>query len=298
MIESCIATNEHPMRIDLYLVNNTGLSRHATQKMISKGSVTHNGNIAKNRTLVNKGDTISFIPPKIKQPLTPTPMQLDILFEDEDIIIVNKPPALVVHPGAGHTKTTLVEALLAHTPLAPGSCELRPGIVHRLDKDTSGVLIAAKNQSSYKQLVKLFSERKIKKTYIAIVEGSPGLQTINQPLLRHPKKRTCMAINPHGKEAITNITHVCSNGRYSSVTLQPLTGRTHQLRVHLTSIHCPIVGDVSYAPKRLHTLAPRQLLHALSLSFEHPRTKKEISVSAPLPEDFIQWTQKMGITCI
>ena len=297
MTQTFTATQDHPIRIDLFLVDQCSLSRHAIQKMVTNQKITINGAYPKNRTLVNKGDVISVTLPPQKPLLTPTPLALNILFEDEHIIVVNKPPSLIVHPGAGNSEPTLVEALLAHTSLAPSSA-IRPGIVHRLDKDTSGVLIAAKQTSSYTHLVKAFSERLITKTYHAIVEGTPSLQTIDKPISRNPKKRICMAISPLGKEAVTHITHVQNLDRYSLVTLHPITGRTHQIRVHLASIHAPIIGDQHYAPKRLHNLSSRQLLHASELTFTHPISTQKVTIQSPLPLEMKNWIEKFRQTCI
>lgn len=240
--------------------------------------------------------TIEIVEAAIAQPIA-----LNIVFEDQDIIIINKPVGLVVHPGAGNKDSTLLNALLHHAPelaLLP-----RAGIIHRLDKDTSGLLVIARNLESYTKLVSDLEERKIKREYEAIVYGtmiSGG--TIDQPLGRHKTKRTAMAVVEDGKPAITHYRVLHHFPQYTHIKVMLETGRTHQIRVHLTHIHHPIVGDQIYGgrlrlPKEEGELKQflrafkHQALHAKRLEFTHPGSRKIVEFTAPLPDDMLKLLQ-------
>ncbi len=222
--------------------------------------------------------------------LAPQNIPLNILFEDEYIIAINKPPGMVVHPAPGHYENTFVNALLYHCKnIAPVEGDLRPGIVHRLDKNTSGVLIAAKTEDAHRKLIQAFSQRQMKKEYLAICYGKPENQTIEKPIGRHPTKRKEMCVSDKGKSALSTLHLLAYNEKKSLVLVQPETGRTHQIRVHLQSVQCPIVGDPVYGPD---TKAKRHYLHAYRLSFLHPVTHSPLVIVAPIPEEMKQMIQK------
>lgn len=268
-------------------------SRTYFQYLIDQGSVLVNGHIIKKREVPKEGDEIEvsfLLTPEIS--LEPQDIPLDILYEDEYIIAVNKPANMVVHPAPGHPKDTFVNALLFHCRHLEGTDSLRPGIVHRLDKDTSGVLLAAKTTQAHAKLVELFSERRIQKYYLAVCVGTPKEGLIDAAIKRHPIKRKEMAVNiSEGKEAKTICRLLGKNESLSLVELQLLTGRTHQIRVHLKHVGTPILGDSIYgsvnANKKFEP--PRQLLHAERVEFTHPITGISLSISAPIPKDLIPY---------
>jgi 23S rRNA pseudouridine1911/1915/1917 synthase len=226
-------------------------------------------------------------------------MPLDILFEDEDIIALNKPAGIVIHAGNGTMAPTLVEGILSHCKLSPAGGNLRPGVVHRLDKNTSGAMIFAKTDAAYLRLVKMFAARKIKKTYLAIVRGifERNFGEIDLPIGRNRTVRTKMAVSPCGKTATTRWHVLKTFGRqFTFLQVNILTGRTHQIRVHLSSIHHPIVGDTTYGYSGNYSplIAPdRVMLHASELAFKHPCREEEISIEAPLPSDFLKILQTL-----
>jgi 23S rRNA pseudouridine1911/1915/1917 synthase len=265
-------------------------SRTYFQSLVEKEQVLVNGLSCKKREKLLEGDEIEIcfvLAPEIS--LEPENIPLEILFEDDDLLIINKPYSMVVHPAPGHPKHTFVNALLYYCrqlpidPLAP----LRPGIVHRLDKDTSGVLIAAKTSNAHRALVKMFSERKIKKIYKTLCVNKPLINEINAPLKRHPTKRQEMTVSPDGKEAITELELLAHNQNISLLKIELITGRTHQIRAHFKHIGCPILGDPIYGVCSLNQKwgITRQMLHAESVEFIHPITNEKIEVHAPLPDD-------------
>lgn len=264
-------------------------SRTYFQYLIEQGSVLVNGHLLKKRELAKVGDEVEvcfLLTPEIS--LEPQDIPLEILYEDEHIIAVNKPVGMVVHPAPGHPKDTFVNALLFHCKHLAGTDSLRPGIVHRLDKDTSGVLLAAKTSQAHAKLVELFSERRIQKYYLAVCVGAAKEGLIDAAIKRHPIHRKEMAINlEDGKEAKT-VCHVLGkNDALSLVELELLTGRTHQIRVHLKYRGTPILGDSVYgspsANKKFEP--PRQLLHAHRIAFIHPFTGKPLNICARIPQD-------------
>jgi len=263
-------------------------SRTYFQFLIEQGHVLVNNKPCKKRhqLAVNDEVFIHFLLTK-EISVEPEEISLDILFEDEDIIAVNKPAGMVVHPAPGHWTGTFVHALLFHCKTLPREGDtLRPGIVHRLDKDTSGILLAAKNSYTHQALVNAFSHREIHKTYHAVCHGTPTVQTIQAPIGRHPRKRQEMCISQeNGKLAITQILSVCSHKDYSWLTLSLITGRTHQIRVHLRHIGHPILGDPIYGKKTPQESQWRQLLHAYSITLPHPRTREPLTIIAPIPDD-------------
>lgn len=277
------------MRLDLYLKKNyPTYSRTYFHYLIESGAVLVNGERLKKRELISDEDDVEvcfLATPELN--LVKEPIPLDILYEDEFLIAINKPANFVVHPAPGHPSGTLVNALLHHChSLSPDN--LRPGIVHRLDKDTTGVIVAAKTVQAHQELVKLFAERQMKKTYLAITQGTPPGGLVSAPIGRHPTHRKLMSVvETGGKEAITHVEVIAKNGQNALVKLTPHTGRTHQLRVHLKHLSTPILGDPIYG--RPHKEVLRPLLHARSLSFVHPITQNFLVLNAPVPHDMIQY---------
>ena len=262
-------------------------SRSYFQYLIDSGNVFINGNLPKKKDKTRTGDRVSVQMIASPDPgVSPENIALDILYEDDHIIAINKPRGMVVHPGAGNPRGTLVNALLYHTKSLPeSSTPLRPGIVHRLDKETSGVIIAAKTEIAHAKLIELFKERKMAKQYLAICENTPPEGVVSLPIARHPVKRKEMCVHEQGKEAITDIEVLDKTGKFSLVLLKPKTGRTHQLRVHLKALRAPIVGDKIYGNAKKD--APHMLLHAYKLNFIHPFSGKEIVLEAPIPKEFL-----------
>jgi 23S rRNA pseudouridine1911/1915/1917 synthase len=211
-------------------------------------------------------------------------------------LAINKPAGMVVHPAPGHRSGTFVNALLAYCKQISSLDPLRPGIVHRLDKDTSGVLLAAKTTEAHQKMIEQFSQRKMDKLYLAICVGRPKNGCLSAPIGRHPVYRKEMTVLPDGKEAITEIHTAAFNDKFSLTILKPKTGRTHQLRVHLKHLGTPVLGDAVYGSKQINQNweVARQLLHAYRLTFTHPITKATIQLTAPLPEDIKYWMQQLA----
>lgn len=284
-------------RLDRFLVQALpAFSRSRLQALIRDGFVTMNGNAARPRDLVRAGDVIEWREPEIsKIESQPEPMDLEILFEDDDLLVLNKPAGLVVHPGAGHQQHTLVNALLAHCKnLSVIGGKERPGIVHRLDKETSGALVVAKNDAAHRDLSKQFADRTTGKVYLALVAGTPrkSVGTIDAPIARHPVHRHRMSIAERtGRPAKTEYRVLRSSGDRSLVECTIHTGRTHQIRVHLHHLGHPVLGDKVYGGKRAGN-SPRQMLHAWKLAFRHPRTDEQLSFTAPIPRDFAEAAPK------
>ena len=281
-------------RIDKYLRDELdSLSRTAVQRLIDAGEITVNGEVPKPAYDVQAGDEIVVhVPPPEPTELLAQELPLDVLYEDTDIIVVNKTAGRVVHPAPGHRDGTLVNAILAHCPDLRGvGGELRPGIVHRLDMDTSGTLVIAKDDQSLRELQRQFKERTVSKTYIALLIGRlpdpEGL--IAAPIGRDPRHRKRMAVVEGGRASrtrwsITERLRDAQNRPYTLVEVDLLTGRTHQIRVHFSWYGYPLVGDTTYG-RRDPLSAPRQFLHARDLTFTHPTTGARVTFSAPLPAD-------------
>jgi len=224
---------------------------------------------------------------------------LDIIFENDDVLIINKPAGMVVHPSAGHTSRTLVNALLSLAPFLKESLgDLRPGIVHRLDKDTSGLILVAKNEKSQLHLMKQFHDRLVEKTYIALVDGKPRTPSgrIDAPIYRDPSHRQKMAIAPEGKgrPSVTEYSTLENLPNHTLLRVKPLTGRTHQIRVHLASIGCPVVADLVYGRKHSSIPLSRQFLHAYSLQIDLPKQKQRHEFIAPLPNELREVLRSLG----
>lgn len=281
-------------RLDVFLAEKIpNLSRSQAKKLISEGRVKVGGEpLTKPKHRLKPGEEVQvFIPAPRPLSLEPdTGVPFEILYEDEGLAVINKPAGVVVHPAAGHLEGTLVHGLLARLKDLSGvGGAMRPGIVHRLDKDTSGLLLIAKDDRTHQALSAMFKERKVKKVYLALVHGVPQALSgkIEAPIGRHPVNRKKMAIRPEGREAITFWRVKEAFRRAALLEVEPLTGRTHQIRVHLASIGHPIVGDELYGGAKPHgPKASRQLLHAWKIRLKHPLTGKELTFEAEPPGDF------------
>lgn len=283
-------------RLDLYLAENAfELSRSRVQRLIEENMVLVNGEPCGDKNYrLQSGDHISVtIPEPVKAKVEPEEIRLDIVFEDGDLLVINKPRGMVVHPAPGHARGTLVNALLSHCHDLSGiGGVMRPGIVHRLDKDTSGLLIVAKNDFTHRSLSAQLKARKLHREYIALVFGQikPEIGRIEAPIGRHPRHRKKMAVISGGRAAVTRYRVIKYFERYSLLKLKLETGRTHQIRVHLAHLGYPVVGDPTYTRGGTGDLPSElvrpQALHARRISFTHPRSGKSLEFSAPLPEAF------------
>lgn len=288
-------------RLDVFLSKRLpDFSRTLFQKLIKEGRATINGRPAKASSKVLSGDKVVVEVPKLILPeLIPTEIPLDIIYEDDDMLAVNKPPGMVVHPAGGHWDDTLVNALLAYFKLAPESKDIfRPSITHRIDKDTSGVVLVGKTPKATANLTKQFRDRTIDKTYHAIVEGEIANGVIERPIDRHRKDRFRMgaAKAGEGKEAMSIVNVLQAFRGFTYIAVKPVTGRTHQIRVHVATVGHPCVGDPLYASRILRRgdldgsgdetpVMKRQALHAHTIRFAHPRDSRAMEISAPLPKD-------------
>ena len=287
-------------RLDAYLARAVEeLTRSSAQRLIEEGCVLLNGKPAKKNDKLKDGDEISLTIPEPKAvDIAPTEMKLDIVYEDEDVVIINKPKGLVVHPAAGHSDDTLVNGLLfaLGDQLSGINGELRPGIVHRIDKDTSGLLAVAKNDFAHRMLASQLKDHTMARTYEAIVCGSfrEDSGTVNAPIGRHPSDRKKMCVTErNSKEAVTHWEVVARYRGYTHIRCRLQTGRTHQIRVHMAHIGHPILGDTVYGHKKAELGQSSQCLHAGALCFRHPRDERPVMVFAPLPEYFTQVIEKL-----
>jgi len=299
MIELLVDPQDAGTRIDAYLRSHTDLSRSRISNLMLEGGVRVDGNVqAKPSFKVDAGQRIELCVPQARPvSIVPQDIPLDILYQDSDVVIVNKPCGMVVHPAAGNEDGTLVNALMYHIHDLSGiGGEMRPGIVHRLDKDTSGLILIAKNDKAHAALSDQFKERTMEKHYRAIAFGSMSSDAglIDAPIARHPVDRKKMAVVSGGKESRTEwkVIERLKGCVYLDVHL--LTGRTHQIRVHMHSIGHPLLGDRIYAPNiKTSVHVPRLMLHAFSLEFTHPSTNERMCFEAPLPEKFSTVLEKL-----
>lgn len=285
-------------RLDAFLASKLqGLSRARIQGLIRAGLVTVDGQPQKASSRLQPGQRIVVeIPPPPEVELKPERIPLEIVYEDQDLLVLNKPPGLAVHPGAGRSSGTLVNALLAYDPgIAGVGSPLRPGIVHRLDRDTSGLLVVARNEVSYLKLFAQMKERRITRTYLALVHGDlpRDAGTIEAPIGRHPAFRRKMAVVPGGRPAVTHYRALERFGEYTLVEVSLETGRTHQIRVHFAHIGHPVVGDPVYGRRQNPFGLRRQALHAYKLSLDHPRTGRRMEFTVPLPEDLEEVLERL-----
>lgn len=280
-------------RLDLYLVSQVdGLSRTKSQKLIEDGAVLVNGAtcLDKSCRLLPEDRVTVLIPDPEPYLVKPEPIPLEIIYEDADLLVINKPRGMVVHPAPGHRQGTLVNALLHYCSHLSGLGGVnRPGIVHRLDKDTTGLLIVAKNDFVHQDLAEQLKDRRLRREYLALVRGavSPRTGSINAPIGRHPVYRKKMAVVPGGREAVTRYRVLGTLGRFSLVQVSLETGRTHQVRVHMAFLGYPVAGDPVYSRAAAPPpLSRGQALHACRIAFTHPRTGNLMEFAAPLPPDF------------
>ena len=275
------------------------LTRSAAQKLLERGAVTLNGGLARKNDRPAPGDVLEVVLPDPEPiDLVPQDIPLDVVYEDGDVIVVNKPVGLVVHPAPGHPDGTLVNALLYHcgTSLSGINGELRPGIVHRIDRDTSGLIIAAKNDRAHLALAAQLQDHSLARTYEAVAVGSlrEDSGTVDAPIGRHPVDRKKMAVDrKNGREAITHWTVLARYPGYTHVECRLETGRTHQIRVHLASIGHPLLGDTVYGAKKPVPGLAGQCLHARRLRFVHPATGEPVELECPLPDWFQEVLRKI-----
>lgn len=299
-----ITVEEEKVRLDCYIAkHDTSLSRSMIQKLLEDDKIMVNGKKEKASYKVQQGDTIQIEmePPKeIK--LEAQEIPLEIVYEDHDIVVVNKQKGLVVHPGSGNWEGTLVNAIMAHCKdsLSGIGGELRPGIVHRLDKDTSGLLIIAKNDKAHIAMSEQIKNREVKKTYVALVRGTiaENEATIQMPIGRSTKDRKKMAVTKTGKEAITHFRvlnrYTTSKASYTLLEIKIDTGRTHQIRVHMAEIGHPVIGDMVYSNGKNEFGVEGQCLHAKKLEFRHPITGEHMVLEAELPDYFREILETLG----
>ena len=299
MIQELTATTEHAgLRLDAFLSADGGLTRSQAARLIEEGRVCVNGRAAAKSARLAGGETVTVDIPEVRDTaLVPQDIPLDVVYEDEDVIVVNKPKGLVVHPAPGHPDGTLVNALLHHCgdSLSGIGGEKRPGIVHRIDRDTSGLIIAAKNDAAHLALSAQLKDHSLSRTYECLVTGSMKQDsgTVDAPIDRAPGDRKKMAVVSAGRRAVTHWEVIA---RYSGVThlrCRLETGRTHQIRVHMAYIGHPILGDTVYGAKKPVPGLTGQCLHATGLRFVHPRTGQVVELHCPLPEEFTRMLEKL-----
>ncbi len=287
-------------RLDAFLARSElGLSRSAAQKLMEEGCVTLMGKPGKKNDRLNVGDIVEVTIPEPREvDVAPTEMPLDIVYEDQDVVVINKPKGLVVHPAAGHQDDTLVNGLLyaMGDSLSGINGELRPGIVHRIDKDTSGLLAVAKNDLAHTVLASQLKDHTMARTYEAIVCGTlkEDSGTVDAPIGRHPTDRKKMCVTErNSKPAVTHWEVIRRYRGYTHIRCRLETGRTHQIRVHMAHIGHPILGDTVYGRKKAELGQDSQCLHAGALCFRHPRDGRPVMVFAPLPDYFQKVLEKL-----
>lgn len=292
MKEYIVSQEEKGKRLDAYIPSvDTDITRTSAQRLIEDGNILVNGKNVKVSYKIQENDKISVEIPEPKQiELKAQNIPIEIVYEDNDIIVVNKPKGMVVHPANGNPDGTLVNAIMAicKDSLSGIGGEIRPGIVHRIDKDTSGLLIVAKNDNAHVKMSEQIKNHEVKKTYIALVRGvfKENEVTIDMPIGRSTSDRKKMAVNKNGKNAITHIKVLKRFDKYTLLQVNIETGRTHQIRVHLSHIGYPIVGDYTYSNGKNEFDVVGQCLHAQKLEFKHPITQKDMCLEAELPQYF------------
>ena len=295
-----VLESQSGIRIDKFLSDELPeMSRSYIQKLIKEDQVTVNGKIVKANYKLSADDFVVVCQPELKEPdILAEDIPLDILYEDEDFLVINKPKGMVVHPSAGHYSGTLVNALMYYCKddLSGINGVMRPGIVHRIDMDTTGSLLVCKNDFSHQHIAQQLKEHSIRRVYHAIVHGVIEEEegTVDAPIGRHPIERKKMSINyKNGKEAVTHYKVIQRFKNYTYIQCQLETGRTHQIRVHMASIKHPLLGDQVYGPQKNPFKLQGQTLHAKIIGITHPRTNKYIEVDAPLPEYFQKLLKKL-----
>lgn len=299
MKELVVKDNNQKKRLDSYMVEELeDLSRTTVKRLIDEEKILVNGKKQKSSYKPEMGDVISIDMPEAREiKLEAQNIPVPVIYEDNDIIVVNKPKGMVVHPANGNPDGTLVNAILAmcKNSLSGIGGEIRPGIVHRLDKDTSGLLIVAKNDTAHMKMSKQIQDRKVTKKYIALVKGviAENEATIDLPIARSTKDRKKMGVDPNGKNAITHFKVLKRYDKYTLLELKIDTGRTHQIRVHMSYIGHPVVGDSVYSNGKNEFDIEGQMLHARYLEFKHPITGEELKLEAPIPEYFESILKKL-----
>ena len=295
-----VEAGEQSLRIDRYLAEHCAdFSRSYLQKLLKDQAVSVNGKPVKANYKTQEGDRILLEVPDLREPdILPEDIPLDILYEDEYLMVVNKPKDMVVHPSAGHMEGTLVNGIMAHCKgrLSGINGVLRPGIVHRIDKDTTGALLICKDDAVHRDIAEQLKEHSIKRRYRAIVQGNlkEDEGTVEAPIGRHPVDRKKMAVNyKNGKEAVTHYKVLERFGQYTYIECRLETGRTHQIRVHMASIGHPLLGDTVYGTAKNPWKLQGQTLHAMVLGFRHPVTGEFMEFEAPLPEYFCKLLDKL-----
>ncbi len=300
----CVSAQEATSRIDTFLREKTELTRTAIQALIDQGAVLVNGVPPAKNYKLRVGDTVlCTLPAPVQLDVLPQEISLEIVYEDDCLLVVNKPKGMVVHPAPGHTDGTLVNALLYHCQgrLSAINGVIRPGIVHRIDRDTSGLLVVAKEDRAHLSLAEQIASHAFERCYQAVVHGNFAQRegVVNRPIGRHPIDRKKMAIVQDGKEAITHYRVLTAYRDFSHLELQLKTGRTHQIRVHMASLSHPVVGDSVYGrtnhsfDMRCASFLQGQFLHAKTISFAHPKTGQRMHFDSPLPDYFCAILEKL-----
>lgn len=288
--EYSFVADKEGARLDKYVGEKCPeLSRTQAQKLIAEGCITVNDHLAKASLKLNIGDRLTITIPPTPSPLSPEAIPLNIIYEDDDLLVIDKPAGLAIHPAPGHPSHTLVNAILSRFPDLPDTGDsLRPGIVHRLDKDTSGVMLVAKNSAAQLNLINQFKTHSVAKAYLVLVKGhlAPEDGVIEAPIGRDPRNRKRMAVVAEGREARTGYHVIQYMGNYTLLEVRPETGRTHQIRVHLSAIGYPVVGDSLYGVKSAYL--SRQFIHACRLGFQLPSTGKYVEFTSDLRPDLEQ----------
>ena len=299
MTRELTAATEHAgVRLDAFLSADGALTRSQAARLIAEGRVRVNGKPAAKSARLSGGETVTVDVPQLRETaLPPQDIPLDVVYEDDDVIVVNKPTGLVVHPAPGHPDGTLVNALLHHCgdSLSGIGGEKRPGIVHRIDRDTSGLIIAAKNDYAHQFLSAQLADHTLARTYECIVVGNlrEDSGTVDAPIARDSRDRKRMAVVPGGRRAVTHWEVIARYPGYTHVRCRLETGRTHQIRVHMAYLGHPILGDTVYGAKKAVPGLTGQCLHAVGLQFIHPRTKDLVSLTCSLPEEFTAMLRKI-----
>jgi 23S rRNA pseudouridine1911/1915/1917 synthase len=286
-----LIADKQDARLDKYVCQKyPEFSRTHVQRLIDDGYITVNDRVTKAGLKLNLGDRVNIIiPPTAPSPLSPEALPLDIIYEDNDLLVIDKPAGLTIHPAPGHYSHTLVNAILSYLPNLPDTGDsLRPGIVHRLDKDTSGVIVVAKNSVTQANMISQFKAHAVVKAYLVLVKGhlAPENGLIEAPIGRDPSNRKRMAVVTEGKEARTQYKVIKYIGNHTLLEVRPETGRTHQIRVHLLAIGYPVVGDTTYGVRSAHV--SRQFIHASHLGFNLPSTGEYVEFTSDLPPDLEQ----------
>jgi 23S rRNA pseudouridine1911/1915/1917 synthase len=299
IIKKVVTENENGMRLDAAVsIINEEISRNVAQNLIKEGKILLDEKVAKASAKVKTNQVISMldnVEQKIDEKLVAEDIPLDIIYEDDDIIVINKPKDMVVHPAAGNWSGTLVNAMLGKHELSDENGEFRPGIVHRLDKNTTGVMVVAKNNNAHAKLAKQIQEHNFKKIYVALVKGviKENEAIIELPVGRHPTDRKKMAVVKDGRYAYTKIKVLERFNGYTYIEVELKTGRTHQIRVHTSYIGYPIVGDDTYSNGKNPFGVTSQMLHSRTLGITHPTTGEYMEFNAPIPEEFENVLKKL-----